>query len=98
VDGQPVAMAEAKVRHDRVTGNAFSEVRRQMRAGGSACDAFTADIGIRTPLGNVRRPDISVLFPPFDEEATASDAPRLIIEVPSESTERVDRLIKLDEY
>jgi Uma2 family endonuclease len=98
VGGEPVAMAGAKLRHDRVTGNAFSEIRRQMRSGGSPCDAFTADIGIRTPAGNIRRPDVSVLCPPFDEEATTSDSPRLIVEVLSESTERVDRLIKLDEY
>jgi Uma2 family endonuclease len=98
IGGEPVAMAGAKLRHDRVTGNAFSEIRRQMRSGGNPCDAFTADIGIRTPAGNIRRPDVSVLCPPFDEEATTSDSPRLIVEVLSESTERVDRLIKLDEY
>jgi Uma2 family endonuclease len=98
VDGEPVAMAGAKPRHDRVTGNAFSEIRRQLRSVGSPCDAFTADIGIRTTVGNVRRPDLSVLCPPFDEESTTADAPRLIVEVLSESTERVDRLIKLDEY
>jgi Uma2 family endonuclease len=92
IGGEPVAMAGGKLRHDRVTGNAFSEIRRRMRSGGSPCDAFTADIGIRTPAGNIRRPDVSVLCPPFDEEATTSDSPRLIVEVLSESTERVDRL------
>ena len=98
VDGQPLAMAGAKLRHDRVTGNAFAEARRQMRAAGSPCDAFTSDIGILTPLGNLRRPDVSVLCPPFDEDALISDSPRLVVEVLSESTERVDRLVKLDEY
>jgi Uma2 family endonuclease len=98
VGGEPVAMAGAKLRHDRVTGNAFSEIRRQLRSGGSPCDAFTADIGIRTPPANLRRPDISVLCPPFNEEATSVDNPRLVVEILSESTERVDRLIKLDEY
>jgi Uma2 family endonuclease len=98
IDGEPVAMAGAKLRHDRVTGNAFSEIRRQLRAVASPCDAFIADIGIRTPIGNIRRPDISVLCPPFDEEAATSGNPRVIVEVLSESTERVDRLIKLDEY
>jgi Uma2 family endonuclease len=98
VDGEPMAMAGAKLRRDRVTGNAFSEIRRQLRSEGSLCDAFTADIGIRTATGNLRRSDISVLCPPFDEEATSADSPRLIVEVLSESTERVDRLIKLDEY
>ena len=80
VDGQPVAMAGAKLRHDRVTGNAFSEIRRQLRAIGSPCDAFTSDIGIRTPMGRIRRPKVSVLRP-FDEEAITSDSPRLVVEV-----------------
>jgi Uma2 family endonuclease len=98
VDGRPVAKAGAKLRHDRVTGNAFSEIRRQLRAIGSPCDAFTSDIGIRTPLGRIRRLEVSVLCLPFDEEAMTSDSPRLVLEVLSESTERVDRLVKLDEY
>jgi Uma2 family endonuclease len=98
VDGHPVGMAGAKLRHDRVTGNAFAEIRRQLRAGGSPCDAFTSDIGIRTAPSRIRRPEVSVLCPPFDEDATISDRPRLIVEVLSESTERIDRLVKLDEY
>jgi Uma2 family endonuclease len=98
VDGQPVAMAGAKLRHDRMAVNAISEIRRQLRATGSPCDAFTADIGILTPPGHLRRPEVSVLCPPFDEEAMTSDSPRLIVEVLSESTARVDRLLKLDEY
>ncbi|MBC7799445.1 MAG: Uma2 family endonuclease [Gemmatimonadaceae bacterium] len=98
VDGQPIAMAGARLRHDRVTGNALFELRRQFRAAGNPCDAFTADIGIRTRAGNIRRPDASVICPPFDEDAMTSDRPRLILEVLSQSTERVDRLLKLDEY
>lgn len=97
VDGQPLAMTGAKLRHDRVTVNALLEIRRQLRAGGSLCDAFTADIGIRTQSGNLRRPDVSVLCPPFDEEALITDSPRLVVEVLSESTARVDRFFKLDE-
>jgi Uma2 family endonuclease len=98
VNGQPLGMAGAKLRHDRVTGNAYSEIRRQLRANGNPCDAFTSDIGIRTLQGNIRRPDVSVLCPRFDEEATTSDSPCLVVEVLSESTESVDRLVKLDEY
>jgi Uma2 family endonuclease len=97
-NGQPLAMTGARLRHDRVTGNALSEIRRQLRASGSPCDAFTSDIGIRTPLGNIRRPDVSVLCPPFDEDAMIWDSPRVVVEVLSESIERVDRLVKLDEY
>jgi Uma2 family endonuclease len=98
VDGEPVAMAGAKLRHDRVTVNALSEITRQLRASGSPCDAFTGDIGIRTAPNRIRRPEVSILCPPFDEEAMIAENPRLILEVLSESTERVDRLVKLDEY
>jgi Uma2 family endonuclease len=98
VNGQPVGMTGARLRHDRMTVNALFEVRRQLRASGSPCDVFTSDIGIRTTSGNIRRPDASVLCPPFDEEAMISATPRLVVEVLSESTEHVDRLVKLDEY
>jgi Uma2 family endonuclease len=98
VDGQPLAMTGARIRHDRVTGNAFSEIRRQLRANDNPCDAFTADIGILTPLGNLRRPEVSVLCPPFDEDAVTSGSPRLVVEVLSDSTARIDRFVKLDEY
>jgi Uma2 family endonuclease len=98
VGGQPVAMTGVRIRHDRVTGNALAEIKRQIREGGSPCGAYTADIGIRTPAGNIRRPDVSVLCPPFDEEAMIADRPRLVVEVLSESTERLDRLVKLGEY
>jgi Uma2 family endonuclease len=98
VDGQPVAMAGAQLRHDRITVNAIFEVRRQLRDGGSPCDVFTADIGIRTPAGRLRRPEMSVLCPPFDEDAMTSDRPRLVVEVLSETTADIDRFFKLDEY
>jgi Uma2 family endonuclease len=98
VDGQPVAMTGARIRHDRVTGNALGEIKRQFRQSGNPCDAFTADIGIHTPGGNIRRPDVSVLCPPFDEDAMISDRPRLVVEVLSESTAGLDRFIKPEEY
>jgi Uma2 family endonuclease len=98
VDGQPVAMAGAQIRHDRVTINAIMEIGRQRRAGTTGCDVFTADIGIRTPAGNIRRPELSVLCPPFDEAAMLSDRPRLVVEVLSDSTGRVARFVKPDEY
>jgi len=98
IDGQPRAMTGARLRHDRVVGNAIAAIQRQLRALGNPCDAFTADIGILTGPTQLRRPDVSVLCPPFDEDAMASDRPRLVIEVLSESTEQIDRLVKLDEY
>jgi hypothetical protein len=45
VEGQPVARAGAQIRHDRATVNAIPDLGRQVRAGGSGCDVFTADTG-----------------------------------------------------
>ena len=98
VDGMPMAMAGAKLRHDRVTANALRIIGNQLRAANNPCDVFTDDVGILTPMGRIRRPDVSVLCPPFDEEALITDRPRLVVEVLSESIEHVDRLFKLGEY
>ena len=98
VDGQPRAMTGARIRHDRVVANLLRLLGTQFRATGNPCDAFTADIAIIVPAGNVRRPDVSVLCPPFDDLSTASRNPRLVAEVLSDSTENVDRILKLEEY
>jgi Uma2 family endonuclease len=98
VDGQPHAMPGARFGHDRVLGNAFAAVRRALRAAGSPCDTFTANIAVRVPPGNLRRPDVAVYCPPWDEDAMVSDRPRLIIEVLSETTETTDQTLKLEEY
>jgi len=98
VDGQPRAMTGARFRHDRVLGNVFGSLQRALRSVNSPCDAFTADIAVRVPAGNLRRPDVAIYCPPFDEDSMVSDRPRLVVEVLSESTEDTERYIKLDEY
>jgi Uma2 family endonuclease len=98
VDGQPRAMTGARLRHDRVVANLLRLIGVQFRAAGNPCDAFTADIAIIVPAGNVRRPDVSVLCPPFDDLANSSRNPCLVAEVLSDSTENVDRIVKLEEY
>jgi Uma2 family endonuclease len=98
VDGQPHAMTGARFGHDRVLGNAFALIRRALRDAGSPCDAFTADIAVRVPPGNLRRPDVAVYCPPWDEDAMVSDRPRFVIEVLSETTETTDQTLKLEEY
>lgn len=98
VDGVPRAMTGARFRHDRVVGNAFNSLFDALEAIGSPCHPFTADIAVRVPTGNLRRPDASVHCPPFDEDAMVSDRPRLVVEVLSESTEDTDQYVRVDEY
>src|SRR5487761_2458502 len=96
VDGRPVAMAGARQRHDRITANALGELHGQLR--GQPCRVFTADLGVVTPGGNVRRPDIGVQCGPFEDESMEASQPRLVAEVLSRSTRTLDQVGKLDEY
>lgn len=98
VDGFPRAMTGARFRHDRVLMNTAAALLDALEGSGSPCRPFTADIAVRVPSGDLRRPDVAVHCPPFDEDAMVSDRPRLVVEVLSESTEDTDQHVKLDEY
>ncbi|HUB16980.1 MAG TPA: Uma2 family endonuclease [Acetobacteraceae bacterium] len=98
VDGMPRAMTGARFRHDRVVINTMSTLLDGFEQIDSPCRPFTADIAVRVPTGNLRRPDVAVYCPPFDEDAMVSDRPRLVVEVLSESTEDTDQYVKVDEY
>jgi Uma2 family endonuclease len=98
VDGTPRAMTGARFRHDRVVINASRALLDSLEAIDSPCRPFSADIAVRVPSGDLRRPDVAVHCPPFDEDAMVSDRPRLVVEVLSESTEDTDQHVKVDEY
>lgn len=95
VDGVPVAVTGARQRHDQVVVNAVVTMGQQLRGG--PCRVFSADVAVRIPHGNVRRPDLGVHCGPFDDAATYAAAPRLIVEVLSASTRAFDQLRKLEE-
>jgi Uma2 family endonuclease len=95
VDGVPRAMTGANQRHDRVVVNVLVDLGARLRAG--PCRPFTADVAVKIPNGNVRRPDIGIRCGPDDERATFA-APRMVVEVLSRSTQSVDRARKLEEY
>lgn len=98
VGGFPQPRTGACFRQDRVLGNTFAVMLDALEAIDSACRPFTANIAVRVPSGDLRRPDVAVYCPPFDEDAMVSDRPRLVVEVLSESTEDTDQYVKVDEY
>jgi Uma2 family endonuclease len=98
VDGFPQAMTGARVRHDIARGNAEAYLRSALRNAGHGCLPFGADIGIQVYPGQLRRPELSVLCPPFDMEEMVTSTPRLVLEVLSDSNRRIDEYVKLDEY
>lgn len=96
VNGEPVAMAGAKRRHDQIVMNVHGMLFNQMR--GHRCRPFSADTAVRIPAGNVRRPDAGIDCGTFEDEAMSAGAPFLVLEVLSPSTRDFDMFGKLEEY
>jgi Uma2 family endonuclease len=100
VDGIPVLplkpMTGATHRHDRVVTNALISLGQQLRGG--PCWSKTADIAVRIPRGNVRRPDLTVECGNPADTAMDAAEPRVVIEVLSPSTMNYDRVRNLEEY
>jgi len=92
----PRAMTGATQRHDRVVTNAIAALGARLRGG--PCWPMTADIAVRTRVRSIRRPDLTVQCTPLEPDAVVAAEPVLILEVLSPSTERIDTIVKLDEY
>lgn len=100
VDGLPVlplkAMTGATREHDTVTLNVLAALHSGLR--GKPCRARTQDIAVKTPAGDVRRPDAMVECGVMDPKGVATTEPRLVVEVQSPSTTNYDRGRKVEEY
>lgn len=100
VDGLPVLplkmMTGASRAHDRVVTNIIRHLGNKLSGG--PCWPTTDDLAVRIPLGNVRRPDVTVECGKGDRRDVAVREPRVIIEVLSPSTMTFDRIRKLPEY
>lgn len=96
VDGQVYAMAGASDRHNRIAGNFF--VRLSLHLDGSECEPFMSDMKVKVDPVLYYYPDVVVTGDAPGGDAYFRTEPRLIIEVISPSTERVDRTEKLHAY
>lgn len=96
VDGVPHAMGGARKKHARIVLNAALALRTRLPPG--PCEPFTDDVAVRTPQGNLRRPDVTVDCGDPDPEKQVADRPVFLIEVLSPSTRLMDKLVKVYEY
>ncbi|MCC0806876.1 Uma2 family endonuclease [Methylobacterium sp. W2] len=100
VDGVPIPhvkmMTGASAQHDRVTVNIIAALHGQLR--GTRCRPTTDDIGLRTGISTLRRPDVTVECGDLVLDSYESRTPRLVVEVLSPSTSTIDRFRKLEEY
>lgn len=101
VAGEVFAMAGASKRHGTLAGNAFIALRQHLR--GKPCAVWMADMKVRV------KADAAYYYPDVVATCDAADlspdapkdyleAPKLVVEVLSDSTEPVDRREKLLSY
>jgi Uma2 family endonuclease len=96
VDGQPVMMAGANRRHDRIAANAIRVVGNHLQ--GHRCQPFTSDTYIRIPAGNRRQADMGVDCGRFADESLDASEPVLVLEILSPTMRTFDRNDKLEEH
>jgi Uma2 family endonuclease len=93
--GQVFAMAGASARHNLISGNIFAALRSATRQ--SNCAVFFADMRIQINEV-IYYPDLMVCCDPNDRDTYLKTRPCLVVEVLSDSTERIDRGEKLYNY
>lgn len=101
VSGEVYAMTGASLRHNVIAGNLFALLRPHLR--GTPCRAFFADAKLRiAKAAAYYYPDVMVTCDPrhltVGSDDQVVDAPRVVVEVLSTSTEAVDRREKLLAY
>ncbi|MGB5831339.1 MAG: Uma2 family endonuclease [Thiohalocapsa sp.] len=99
IGGEVYALTGASDRHGLITLNIASCLRPLLR--GINCQIFANDMKVRLSISRqdiFYYPDLLVSCDPADRETYYRSKPGLIIEVLSESTERIDRRGKLFAY
>lgn len=99
IRGQVFAMAGATQNHNAISGNFFGHLWTHLR--GTSCRVFMSDMKARLMAFQqdvFYYPDVMVSCDERDTNAQFIKFPKLIIEVLSRSTQRVDRLEKFSHY
>ena len=97
--GKVYAMAGASAGHNHITGNLFAALNFHLS--GKPCSAFITDMKVRLEAGGdsyFYYPDVMVTCDPTDNHEYFRRFPKVIVEVLSPSTERIDASEKLRAY
>ena len=99
IDGEVFAMAGGTPNHNAVSGNFHAHLWNHLR--GKSCRVFIADVKVRIITSQqdiFYYPDVLVACDPNDTNEQFLRSPRLIIEVLSKSTHRLDQGEKFRNY
>jgi Uma2 family endonuclease len=98
VGGMIYAHADGTSRHNVISGNIFALLWNASRGG--PCRVYNSDMRLQAAEEVFYYPDVMVVCGPEEagDEALQQDAPCLVVEVTSPSTESIDRREKLLAY
>jgi Uma2 family endonuclease len=99
VNGEVLAMVGTGKAHNTIAGNLFAALHAHLR--GSPCRPYMSDVKVRVRTNRDDRfyyPDLLVSCAPQGPNAYYTEAPVLIADVLSASTERQDRAEKFHHY
>jgi Uma2 family endonuclease len=96
IAGKIFAMAGASDRHNRIAGNFYKRLDDHL--GDGPCEPFISDMKVWVSESVFYYPDVVVACDGPGADAYYRKQPRLIIEVSSPGTERIDRSEKLLAY
>jgi Uma2 family endonuclease len=95
VDGEVVAQAPERVRHNLVKAAVYVALKDAVKAARLPCTVFTDGVAVRIDDENTREPDASVECGRKADPDSMLITPVIVVEVESPSTERVDAGAKL---
>jgi len=101
IDGRVYAMSGGSLAHGSIGSNAVRALQDALRAAGKPCYVYNSDVAARLSSKRYTYPDASVTCDERDRpvpDKTEIQAPRVIVEVLSDSTEAYDRGKKLGYY
>jgi Uma2 family endonuclease len=99
VDGEIVAMTRDTVRHNRAKLGAYRALDDTVRAAGLPCATLVDGVGVVVNDKTLRIPDVLVQCGAEpDPDAMIVEAPLVVVEVVSPSSEREDTDFKLVDY
>ena len=101
IDGQVYAMSGGSLAHGSIGSNTVRTLQDALRAAGKPCSTYNSDVAVRLSARRYTYPDASVTCDERDRPApdkTEIQAPRVIVEVLSDTTEAYDRGRKFGYY
>jgi Uma2 family endonuclease len=99
VDGRVYAMSGASRKHNEICGDIYSALKSHLQGGPCRTYIEAVKLQIADDIGEAYYyPDVFVACEPGDDDSHVVRNPKLIVEVLSESTSRIDRTDKLTNY